>query len=207
MRNLGEVLDRLKAILPEPDRRWVDDFMDRFRYRAPEQLPACWREIQDWLFRLVELSGKPLRIFEGEEWKAEAIALWMDRPLEELWRDGLVVYRDLRERIDAITAPPPPPRLPVPSLPDGAVMTAGPHRFATEEDPTSVSLYRLGDRRFEVHRTHAINAEGKLGGEKSSEVFEIFPSRADFTSRPEEALRQIRGPGPMVDAAGDEDVR
>ena len=129
MRNIGEVLDRLKAIVPATERPEIEAFVDNFRYRAPEQLPACWREVQDWLFRLVELSGKPLRIFEGEEWKAEAIALWMGRPLADLWRDGLVVYRDLGERVEGLT------------------------------------------------------------------------------SRPEEALRQIRGPGPMVDAAGDEDVR
>jgi len=51
MRNIIEVIDQVKAIMPEGDRLigWLDNVVDSVRYTAPEAMVLRWQDFQTQL--------------------------------------------------------------------------------------------------------------------------------------------------------------
>ena len=92
-RNLYEVLQQLETIVPEVERHWIRSCANTLLYRAPERLGESWNEVQCRLFVAIGLHGAPPFVVPyGEGWKAEALALWLGKSLDEM--GDLLAYEE-----------------------------------------------------------------------------------------------------------------
>lgn len=94
-RNLGDVLDKLKALMPAQYHEDIGWFANAIRYRAPEREHDSWAEVQAWLMQKLQVPRKPpLKITKGDEWKVSVLALWADKSEAQMCADGLFEFDD-----------------------------------------------------------------------------------------------------------------